>query len=68
MEPQDRQNTQDQFMFRVYRLGQLTVICISIILYTLRSGLEVSVLSKQFVKTALRDGLQGETTEGSKMI
>jgi len=46
MKPQDRQNTQDQFMFRVYRLGQLAAICICIILYTLESELEVGVLSK----------------------
>ena len=68
IEPQDRQNTQDQFMFRVYRLGQLAAICIGIILYTPESELEVGVLSKQFVKTVSRDGLQGETTEGGEMI
>ena len=64
MEPQDRQNTQDQFMFRVYRLGQLADICSGMILYNPASDLEVGVLSKQFVKTASRDGLQGEQVEG----
>ncbi|KAH5386987.1 hypothetical protein HBI33_066700 [Parastagonospora nodorum] len=44
IEPQDRQNTQDQFMFRVYRLN---------------SELELKVLGKQDVKTTSRDKLQG---------
>ncbi|KAH5950288.1 hypothetical protein HBI85_250980 [Parastagonospora nodorum] len=47
IEPQDRQNTQDQFMFRV------------IVYFNLDSELELKVLGKQDVKTTSRDKLQG---------
>jgi hypothetical protein len=68
MEPQDRQTVQDQFMFRVYRLGQLAELCKGIILYTPDCEQEIGVLSKQIVKTASRDGLQGENTRGGEEI
>jgi len=68
MEPQDRQNIQDQFIFRVYRLGQLSRVCVGLILYNPLSELEIGILSKQIVKTASRDGLQGETTSGGEDI
>ncbi|KAH4150903.1 hypothetical protein HBH43_245460 [Parastagonospora nodorum] len=45
MEPQDRQNTQDQFMFRV------------IVYFNPDSELELKVLGKQDVKTTSRDKL-----------
>ncbi|KAH3956074.1 hypothetical protein HBH51_256360 [Parastagonospora nodorum] len=47
IEPQDRQNTQDQFMFRV------------IVYFNPDSELELKVLGKQDVKTTSRDKLQG---------
>ncbi|EAT92627.2 hypothetical protein SNOG_16589 [Parastagonospora nodorum SN15] len=59
MEPQDRQNTQDQFMFRVYRLGQLAEMCVGIVYFNPDSELELKVLGKQDVKTTSRDKLQG---------
>ncbi|KAH6310132.1 hypothetical protein HBI38_177340 [Parastagonospora nodorum] len=59
IEPQDRQNTQDQFMFRVYRLSQLAEMCVSIVYFNLDSKLELKVLGKQDVKTTSRDKLQG---------
>ncbi|KAH4128133.1 hypothetical protein HBH47_037090 [Parastagonospora nodorum] len=59
IEPQDRQNTQDQFMFRVYRLSQLAEMCVSIVYFNLDSELELKVLGKQDVKTTSRDKLQG---------
>ncbi|KAH6101966.1 hypothetical protein HBI64_253920 [Parastagonospora nodorum] len=59
MEPQDRQNTQDQFIFRVYRLSQLAEICVSIVYFNPDSELELKVLGKQDVKTTSRDKLQG---------
>jgi hypothetical protein len=68
VEPQDRQNTQDQFLFRVYRLGQLAKICKGLILYTPESELEVGILSKQCVKTASRDGLQRSGTVDGEQI
>ncbi|KAH3939681.1 hypothetical protein HBH98_182760 [Parastagonospora nodorum] len=69
MEPQDRQNTQDQFMFRVYRLGQLADYCVGIILFNPDSELELKVLNKQNVKTTSRDELQGveSTTSGYRV-
>ncbi|KAH4810666.1 hypothetical protein HBH61_097810 [Parastagonospora nodorum] len=59
MEPQDRQNTQDQFMFRVYQLSQLAEMCVSIVYFNPDSELELKVLGKQDVKTTSRDKLQG---------
>ncbi|KAH4592746.1 hypothetical protein HBH82_251310 [Parastagonospora nodorum] len=59
IEPQDRQNTQNQFMFRVYRLSQLAEIYVSIIYFNPDSKLELKVLSKQDVKTTSQDKLQG---------
>ncbi|KAH5236840.1 hypothetical protein HBI72_243910 [Parastagonospora nodorum] len=59
IEPQDRQNTQDQFMFRVYRLSQLAEIYVSIVYFNLDSELELKVLGKQDVKTTSQDKLQG---------
>ncbi|KAH4048261.1 hypothetical protein HBH49_155950 [Parastagonospora nodorum] len=47
IEPQDRQNTQDQFIFRV------------IVYFNPDSELELKVLGKQDVKTTSRDKLQG---------
>ncbi|KAH6090916.1 hypothetical protein HBI65_162220 [Parastagonospora nodorum] len=59
MELQDRQNTQDQFMFRVYRLSQLAEMCVGIVYFNPDSELELKVLGKQDVKTTSRDKLQG---------
>jgi hypothetical protein len=71
MKPQDKQNTQDQFLFRVYRLGQLAEICVGLILYTPESDLEINVLRKQLMKTILHNGLQNceaaETVEGASI-
>ncbi|KAH4152393.1 hypothetical protein HBH43_235200 [Parastagonospora nodorum] len=59
IEPQDRQNTQDQFMFQVYRLSQLAEIYVGIVYFNPDSELELKVLGKQDVKTTSRDKLQG---------
>ncbi|KAH6520070.1 hypothetical protein HBI07_231890 [Parastagonospora nodorum] len=58
IEPQDRQNTQNQFMFRVYQLSQLAEMYISIVYFNPDSELELKVLGKQDVKTTSRDKLQ----------
>ncbi|KAH6485035.1 hypothetical protein HBI55_204180 [Parastagonospora nodorum] len=57
IEPQDRQNTQDQFMFRVYRLSQLAEMYVGIVYFNLDSKLELKVLGKQDVKTTSQDKL-----------
>jgi hypothetical protein len=43
-------------------------MCKGLIFYTPESQLEIGVLSKQFFKTASRDGLQGDGTVDSKSI
>jgi predicted DNA-binding protein YlxM (UPF0122 family) len=55
-------------MFRVYRLSQLTKLCKSIILYTLDYEQKIGILSKQIVKTALRDRLQDKNTRSGEEI
>jgi hypothetical protein len=59
LEPQDRQSKQDQFLFRVYRIGQRAALCHGFILYDYESELELDILNKQTVKTVSREGLQG---------
>jgi hypothetical protein len=68
MEPQDRQNTQDQFLFRVYRLGQLADVFKDLVMYIPESDLETGLLGAQSMKTVSQNRLQsGETVEGTSI-
>lgn len=60
MEPQDRTNIQDQFIFRVYRIGQTESLTHGYILYNPHSPVEQKQLAKQKFKAKARDAITGE--------
>lgn len=59
MEPHDRMTKQDQFLFRVYRIGQESTVCWGYVLYNPACEKEVDVLKRQHLKASSKGLLQG---------
>jgi hypothetical protein len=65
LEPQDRMNKQDQFLFRVFRIGQLEEITYGYLFYNPDAQAELALLSKQNFKKVARSGVSSEAESAS---
>ncbi|ORX96389.1 hypothetical protein BCR34DRAFT_593879 [Clohesyomyces aquaticus] len=67
-EPQDRTGKQDQFLFRIYRIGQKEEHCYGYILYNPASVDETMLLKKQVFKAKSRKELDSEDADVSLTV
>jgi hypothetical protein len=69
LEPRDLTHKQNQFLYRVYRLGQTGAICQGYILYNPDASPELRCLRKRTFKQTARRGLGGlQQEEGSQDV
>ncbi|KAF1948519.1 hypothetical protein CC80DRAFT_314514 [Byssothecium circinans] len=68
VEPQDRVAKQDQFLFRIYRIGQLASLTTGLILCNARCPSELTILQKQHFKQATKKQIQEGEKDGEAVI